>query len=452
MLTPNIHFNKEIEQTVIGCLLLERDAIEKLYNLIKPEMFFTAHTRLIAGVIYEMWDKGYPIDLVTVTDRLYQNSVFTIDDKNTGHYLTSLCDPICTNANLIYYAIRLREMFAKRELGKLSSFSEDADPFEHAAFVERTIKGILEIKNTDDWKDLSFVGVELTEHIEQAKNGALKFKTTGIKELDNTNGGFRNGNLIVVAARPSVGKSAYMGKIVLMNAHMGYSVGVIPLEMSNKDVMSRMASHESGVPHWKIDRAEFDDEKQRDYVFQTISDMASYKIWMADDTDVNVTDISIKASRLQKKHGLDLLVIDYLQLVKTDKGKNKNREQEVAELTRGLKLLAMKLDIPIILLAQLNRESTKRSDKKPNLSDLRESGAIEQDADVVILLHRDDMSGIMQDEHGNSTDGQADILAVKWRNGACVSLKIGFDKQKMKFYEFDNHTSQGYTQPFNFND
>jgi replicative DNA helicase len=446
--TDGIHFNLELERSIIGSCLIEPAAYETICGIVSLDCFFHNETREVFEAMSKMWVEGYALDLVSISTYLYQKGTSKIQGKATGFYLAELTQNIVNISHLPTWCLMLKQIYAKREILKVTYIGAkmDKDPFEQAAEIEKTIRSIFEIKNADTWKDLSVIGIELLHHIEAVERGEIEYISTGIAELDKLNGGFRGGNLIVIGARPSVGKSALMGKIALANALKGKKVGIIPLEMDNKDVHARLVSLHSGIEHWKIDRAKFT-ERERQIVYQKISDMSELPIRMSDATDVNIIDIRMKAGQLKRQYGLDLLIIDYLQLIGTDKSKNKNREQEVAELSRGLKLLAMKENIPVIILAQLNRQSVGRQDKKPSLADLRESGAIEQDADGVMLLHRDDMVGILQDSSGNSTDGQADLIIAKWRNGATMTIKLGFDKQKMRFHELDEVSPSEYYQP-----
>lgn len=447
----DLHYSKSLEQSIIGACVRFPEGYERVSNILSKDCFFYSHTNLLFGVLHDMWINGYPIDMLTVNDYLHEHKIKSLNGDTTAYYLMTVSEGIQHLNHLTYWAIKVREKYAKRELLKISYMGKmnDTDPFEQAALIEQTLKSVFEIKNYDDWKDASEVAYELLNHIENIEKNGEDFISTGIGELDKINGGFQRGDLVIIGARPSVGKSAFMGKIALHNALKNRQVALMPLEMPNKSVFARMASVQSGVEHWKINRAKLDDDAVRHLVFQTISDMSVLNISFCDNTDINISDIKLKVKSLKKKKGkLDLLIIDYLQLIGTDKNKNKNREQEVSELSRGLKVLAMQENVVIILLAQLNRKSEDRANKKPSMADLRESGAIEQDADIVMLLHRDEQAGIMTDAQGQSTDGQSDLICCKWRNGATVSIKLGFDKAKMKFYEYDNFKPQDYKEYF----
>jgi replicative DNA helicase len=262
--------------------------------------------------------------------------------------------------------------------------------------------------------------------------------TTGFNTLDRITGGLQPGGMYIVAARPSVGKSAFMGKMVYNAAKKGLTVGVISLEMTDNQITARISSLATEIEYWRIYRSRLVDEEQNERFYRLTAEVSELPILISDKTGVDISEIKAKISRIKRKAKIDVLYIDYLQLLDTDdRERNYNREQQVSKISRGLKLLAKDYNMPIVVLAQLNRVSEQQSDKRPKLHNLRESGSLEQDADGVIFLHRDWMSGIKVDENGNSTEGQADIIIAKWRDGEITEYKIGFDGTKMKFYEFE---------------
>jgi replicative DNA helicase len=282
--------------------------------------------------------------------------------------------------------------------------------------------------------------IELFKHREKMQTqgpGML----TGLKRLDKTNGGFMNGDMIVLGARPSVGKSAFLGLLAMNMARNSKNVGIISLEMSNAKIAGRLAALDTGVDFATLYRGLAIDEKQQEALYYQLANQTSQMpIYVSDKTQVSIPEIKAKAQKLKHKHGCDILFIDYLQLVdSTGAGnKNSNRENEVRMMSRGCKLMAKELDIPVVVLAQLNREVTARqgADRYPKLSDLRESGSIEQDADVVAFLHRDWMAGLQIKEDGSSTEREADLIIRKWRDGEPnLMIPLDFDPPRMKFSE-----------------
>jgi replicative DNA helicase len=282
--------------------------------------------------------------------------------------------------------------------------------------------------------------VDLYKHQEEMKVTGGIGVATGFKSLDRENGGFQNGQLIVIGARPSMGKSALVGGMGIEISKKGLKVGIVSLEMSNTEIAARLAAYDTDTDFNVVYRGLYKDMDETHRLYDKISNSTStLPIYVSDKTKVNIPEIRAKAEKLKSLHGLDCLFIDYLQLVSAIGGSySKNRENEIAEMSRGCKIMAKELDIPVVLLCQLNREVTKRkgTERYPQLSDLRESGAIEQDADVVMFLHRDFMAGYETDENGNKTDRQADLVVRKWRNGRSnFIIPLDFDPPKMKFKE-----------------
>jgi replicative DNA helicase len=229
-----------------------------------------------------------------------------------------------------------------------------------------------------------------------------------------------------------------MNRLGVNIAKQGYRVGIISLEMNNTEIASRLAAMETDTDFQIVHRNLFHDERQHREFYEKIAETTKLPIFVSDKTKVDINEIRAKAIKLKHKHGLDFLMIDYLQLVESgNTNKNYNREQEVSKISRGVKLLAMELEIPVMTLCQLNRGSTQRKgdNRYPQLSDFRESGSIEQDADIAMILHRDWMAGIEADENGNSTEMKADLLGLKWRNGQPFHLELDFEPKLMKFTE-----------------
>jgi len=290
---------------------------------------------------------------------------------------------------------------------------------------------------------MSEVMYNLVVHQEEiSKTGGMGI-TTGNSLLDRENGGFYPGQMIVIGARPSVGKSAYMGQMAMSIARTGKKVGIISLEMNNNEIGARLSSLGSDDDFKTIFRNLYRDEDHKAQWYRRIQELIELPIYITDKTDVSPTSIKAKAVKLKHSDGLDVLMIDYLQLVNSENDtRNRTRENEVSQLSRACKLLAKDLEIPVIVLCQLNRAVTGRKgiDRYPQLSDLRESGSIEQDADVVMFIHRDWMMGesYQVDENGNSTEFKANLIVRKWRNGAAnLNIELDFNPRKMMFSEAD---------------
>lgn len=446
--TENIHYSLTTENSVLGALLMENDAYESVMGILTNECFYNIDNKAIYSAIQTAYDQGNKIDVVTISDALHRKGIAQMNNEPIQYHLaTKYMDLVNTN-NLTDWAYILREKYAKRKMLELSYTvaNPKLDPFEASIEAEKLLEEIFDIKDNNDWKTSEQVGRELMRHMDEASKMEMPGVATGIQQLDKLNGGFRKGDLIVIGARPSVGKSAFMGLLALHIAKLGKVTGIISLEMKDIRILARTAAIESEVPHWQIDRGRFEDELQKKKVIDAIMRLSGLPIYLSQSTRVTVNDIKAKARKLHKKHGLEVLFIDYLQLIEAV-AKDGNREQQVSAISRGLKVLAMDLDIPIILLAQLNRESEKRADKRPILADLRESGAIEQDADVVMLLHRDWHVGIISNSEGASTKDEADLFIPKWRDGTTTQIKLGFDGERMRFYDPAQTTTFDFPEP-----
>lgn len=437
----HVHYGIDLERVVIGTCLLEKTGFSRCYGLIDSDCFYNDDNRLIFSVLAEMYGQGIPIDFYTVMHRIVEQHGETLVFGNVGYVLSVCTNHVVSSAHLEYHCYLIREMWKRREIVKLrTTFPEDDgfNPQENIDDINKQISRIVGGKIKSDWKDMSELVFDLFIHQHEMATGKKSFVTTGFKKIDEKNGGFSNGQMIVIGARPSVGKSALMGKIAIAQATQGKRVGIISLEMNNNEIAARLSSLDSDIEFWKIYRNIAMDEALHKRFYDRVStSLIHLPIKVSDTTKVNMTDVRAKAMKLKAKSGCDVLMIDYLQLLDSEAGRQYNREQQVSQMSRGIKLLALEMDIPVIVLCQLNRQATARAYEQrfPKLSDLRESGAIEQDADVVLFIHRDYMSGYEQDEQGISTERKADLIAAKWRNGAIFNLPIGFDPEKMKFYE-----------------
>jgi replicative DNA helicase len=445
----HFHYSMELEAAALGAFMLEKHSFARVTNFLTPEVFYFDGNRTVYTAIKKMWDENIPIDIVTVTNFLVRNmQISEIGTANTAYYVTRLTNTVVSAANLEYHCFIMRQMYVEREIIKITQGGidlSDGDAEQKVRKLQDELTKLMMAKVGNDWMDMSEVLLKLVDHMQKVKDKDLVGITTGVRQLDIVTGGFQPTNLVVIAARPSVGKSALLGKMVMAAAADQKKVGVISLEMPDIQVAARLSSLASEIDFWRIFRNRMVDEEQSRQLYSYFQAMADMPIYLSDKAQVNIGSIRAKAMKLKHKYGLDILFIDYLQLIEGDDNNNRSREQEIAKLSRGLKLLAMDLNIPIILLSQLNRKSEERGDKKPRLADLRESGAIEQDADGVILLHRDWMAGIKVNEEGHSTEHEADLMVVKWRNGELIDIKLGFDGAKMKFYEPDETTQSGYT-------
>lgn len=439
---PYLHHGVDLEQAIIGACLLEKSAFSRCYGLVDAECFYLEDHKTIFSTIAEMYGQSIPIDIFTVTQRIAEKHGPEMNGGNVGYVVCRCTNYVTSAANIEYHCYLVREMWKRREIIRLKTTFPEDEGFDTTGNIRDLNEQIARItggKVKSDWQGMDELMFNLMLHQQEMATGQKSFISSGFRKVDEKNGGFYNGQMIVLAARPAVGKSAVMNKMAIQQAKQGKKVGIISLEMNNNEIAGRLASLHTDIEFWKVYRTIARDEELHRAFYDKISrSLIHYPIFISDKTNVNITDIKAKAMKLKASRGCDILYIDYLQLVESESSnRNYNREQEVAKMSRGIKLLAKELDIPVVVLCQLNRAVTNRGYKErfPRPSDLRESGSIEQDADVILFIHRDSMAGYEQDEQGNSTQFQADLLAGKWRNGATFQLKLGFDPEKMNFYE-----------------
>ncbi len=440
MFVKDKHYSTDLERAIIGICLLEKEAFGRVYSLIETQCFYHNAHQVIFDTIKNMYVNGLPIDILTVNDFLQRiKGIKTINKTETAYFLTRLTNDVTSSANLEYHSYVVKTMWMEREVITLTSSGDKLQGNTRDKIKELQDK-LYELQQktvTHDWADMSQLMVELYQHQTLMKESGGLGLSTGIKEIDIENGGFHPGQMVVIGARPSVGKSALAGSIALHAAKNKQKVGIISLEMSNTEIAARLAAIDTNTDFSVLYRGLYRDEYQTQQVYDKIGNHTSQlPIYVTDKTNVNVVEIRSKADKLKSLHGLDLLIIDYLQLIDVPEMHNRTRENEISKVSRYTKIMAKELNIPVVLLCQLNRESTKRHGdaRYPQLSDLRESGSIEQDADVVLFLHRDYMIGIPANEDGSSTEFQADLVVRKWRNGKNnFIVPMDFDPPKMNF-------------------
>lgn len=441
----HFHYDRGIEEAILGVCMLETNNFGLIQGMLQKECFYYEAHQLIYEGIAEMWKENLPIDILTVVNYVIRKNITLPGVEYPGLFVTKLTNAVVSNAHTEYHALKLREMYCERELVRLrqSPSLSDKDPLAKIDALKEQLDKLSHIKITNDWKDMGTNVVELAAHMAKVKDLEIIGAPMGYRSIDLMTSGLQPGTLTIIGARPSVGKTAFMNGLILHQACLEWPVGVISLETPRLRLTARMASHITRTDFHKIYRNNFYEEKQRRDVYDGLSVLSSLPINISDKVDVNIDDIRAKAAQLIYKKKLKILYVDYLQLIEADEtNRNINREQQISKISRGCKTMSMEFGIPVVLLAQLNREVEKSPDKKPQLHHLRESGSLEQDGDGVIFLHRDWKSGITQDEHGSSTEHHADVIIAKWRDGQVGTFKIGFDGPKMRFYdpetEYDN--------------
>ena len=410
------------EQSVLGGMLLSKDAIADVVEIIKERDFYRPAHELIYDAILDLYGRGDHADPVTVVAELTKRG--DIARAGGAPYLHTLISSVPTAANAGYYARIVRDRAILRRLVEAGTkivqlgYSEEGDVDDAVDSAQAEVYQVTESRMSEDYIQLSQLLPAALDEIEAISAGVTREGVmTGFKDLDALTNGFHAGNMVVLAARPGVGKST-LGLDIARHASIknGDTSVIFSLEMSRSEITMRMLSAEARVGLNNIRSGSLSDEEWG-RLAKRMGEISEAPLFIDDSANLSLMEIRAKARRLKQRHNLKLIVIDYLQLMTSGK-KVENRQQEVSEFSRNLKLLAKELNVPIIAISQLNRSPEQRSDKKPMLSDLRESGSIEQDADVVILLHRDEMYD------SQSRSGEADLIVAKHRNGQTRTITV----------------------------
>jgi len=441
----------EAEQSVLGALMIDKDAIFVVADTLVPQDFYKKAHSVIYEAISKLWEKHEPIDILSVTSELKKTDA--LKDVGGAAYLTELVNSVPTSSHVLHYAKIVKEKRILRELinasAKIteSAFSQEEDLDTLLDSIEQRIFAISEGSTSQNFipiKEELKGAYERIERLHQdGENARLRGVATGFTKLDDILSGFQKSDLIVVGARPSNGKTAFVLDVARHAAVKGHEiVGVFSLEMSCEQVTDRFIAAEAGVDLWKLRTGRLRDDADFQMI-QVALDRLNHATLFIDDTpSPNIVQIRAMARRLQaEQKGLGLLIVDYLQLLQP----RKNYEsvvQQVTEISRGLKALARELNIPVVAVSQLSRAVDQREARIPRLSDLRESGSIEQDADVVILLNPKDRGH--ETSSGGEGEGIVEVRVAKHRNGPLGMVELFFDKQKVSFRNIDTyHESPG---------
>ena len=435
--------NIEAEQSVLGAMLIEKEAIPKVMEILRDTDFYREAHRVIFNAMLELYNKNEAVDMITVTEILKRDN--KLEDVGGIAYVTSLANAVPTAANVTYHASIIEEKSILRQLVSVStqiaSMGYEAND-DVKNIIDSAESKILEISNrkkTADFTPINEIVLDSFKSIEALmgnKNG-LTGLPTGFEDLDNLTSGLHGSDFIILAARPSMGKTAFALNVVQNVAiRAAKKVGGAPktvaffsLEMSKEQLVQRMLCAEANIDSQRLRIGELRDEDWA-MLINTADTLSSANIYIDDTAGITAMDMRSRARRLKAEHGLDLIVVDYLQLMQGSGKKNNNgdRQQEVSEISRSLKALARELDVPVIALSQLSRSVEARQVKRPMLSDLRESGSLEQDADIVAFLSREDYY-TPETENKNITE----LIIAKHRNGPVDTVNLFFHKQYTKF-------------------
>lgn len=436
----------EAERTVLGALLLDPEAIITVSDLLKPEDFYDPTHRLVYQAIWELYQGHEPIDFVTVSAKLADSK--KVQEIGGSAFLAQLASAVPTSSHVYQYGQIVKTKAVHRRIIEAGQritgfgYEEDKPIAELLDAVEKTIFTITNTFLKDKFihiRDVLDARYEKFSEMHEAKDdSAVKGVPTGFTALDQKLSGLQPADLVIIAGRPSMGKTA-LALNIAQNAGIRFhkSVGIFSLEMSKEQLVDRLFASMLGVDSWKLQRGKLDDSDFQN-MGPIMDELNKANIFIDDSVASSMPELRAKARRLQMEHGLDLLIIDYLQLMST--GNNSyagNRVQEISEISRSLKQIGRELHVPIVALSQLSRAVESRPGNIPQLSDLRDSGSIEQDADIVLMMYREDYY-----EEDSDRPGMTDLYIRKHRNGPTGRIELHFKKEQMRFYDVDKAHSR----------
>lgn len=440
----------DMEEAVLGAIMLEKDAVIAIMDIVSPVCFYKETHQIIYRSIIELSKNLQPIDLLTVTEELRKTN--QLDAVGGPYFLAQLTNKVASAAHVEFHARIITQKYIQRELIRISSevqekaFDNSLDVDDLIDFAESQLFDVAMGNIKKETQKIDAVIDQALKRIEELSNRPEGFSgvPSGFTRLDRITSGWQPSDLIIIAARPSMGKTAFvlsMTRNIAVEHKKG--VAIFSLEMSSLQLVNRMIVAETELSSEKIRNGNLKKYEWEQLEIK-LKQLVDAPIFIDDTPAISVFELRAKARRLKIQHDIKLLIVDYLQLMSGPPEAAGNREQEVSTISRSLKAISKELDIPIIALSQLNRSVELRSgDKRPQLSDLRESGAIEQDADLVIFIHRPERFGLLQDAEGNSTKGIAEIIIAKHRNGSIGDVQLKFKAEQAKFMDLDEDFMSG---------
>ncbi len=422
----------EAERSVLGSMILDRDTIDVVNQSIREEDFYFDAHKKIHSAIMDLFLANKPVDLITLTDKLRESN--TLELIGGIQYVSDLTQDLSTTANVKYYCEIVEKKSTLRKLIKASSDIADncyegSDSLDNIIdFAEKSIFDITQKKSSDGLDDIRNILIDSLKNMEEMamSDGSLTGITTGFIDLDNKTSGLQKSDLVLVAARPSMGKTAFSVNLAVNAAlKANASVAIFSLEMSKNQLIQRMLSSESHIELQNIIHGNLDGSWEK--IIETMGVLSEKNIHVDDTPGISLAEMKAKCRKMKMEKGLDIVLIDYLQLMSGD-GRSESRQQEISTISRGLKALAKEMDCTVVALSQLSRAPELRSDHRPILSDLRESGAIEQDADIVMFLYRDEYYHPDTEKKNIS-----ELIIAKHRNGPIGTIELVFAGQYTKF-------------------
>ena len=430
----------DLEEAVLGAMMLENDRLAEVIEVLKPEVFYKESHQIIFSAIQRLFGQNEPVDILTVTEELRKTG--ELDIAGGPYFITMLTNRVASTANIEFHSRIILQKFIQRELIRVSSdiikdaYEDTTDVFDLLDKAENGLFSISEGSIGKSYMDMQSIITEAIKEIAAGRNqeGKLRGVGSGFTELDRITSGWQKSDLIIIASRPGMGKTAF-ALTMARNAAIDFKkpVAVFSLEMSSIQLVTRLMSSETEIPQEKLRKGNMEDHDWAQ-LNARISSLIEAPLYIDDTAALSIFDLRAKCRRLKAHHDIQMVIVDYLQLMQGSQDTRGNREQEISSISRALKTLAKELNVPVIALSQLSRASEKREKAaKPILSDLRESGSIEQDADMVMFIYRPEYYKIDVDENGDSTAGVADIIIAKNRNGPLKDVRIRFISKYAKF-------------------
>ena len=442
--TPN---DPELEEVVLGGMLIAQQGVSEFVEVVKgTNIFYNSKNALIYDAILSLYKSSQAVDLMTVRSELQKTG--KLKEAGGGSYLVELTEKVSSSAHMQYHAMLLMQLYVKRksiEVGNTladNAYDEDTDIFE---LLDSSYK---ELDKVSDWlsiKQPKEIGDYLTEVLKPKSERAGI--PTAVRDINLKLNGYQQSDLTIIAGRPAMGKTAYALSDALHQARLGYPVGIFSLEMSARQLTARLFANYAGIDSNKLAFGTLS-QSEYDVAAGLRSSFSKLPLYIDDEPYLSLLSLKIKAKKWVREKKVKIIYIDYLQLINNNL-KGRTRDQEISEISRTLKGLAKELDIPIIALSQLSRTVEARGDKRPMLSDLRESGAIEQDADNVLFLYRPEYYGIPQWEDNTPTTNEVEVIISKFRNGTTGGIIAGCQLQYMRFFERGGNVSMNIHQENN---
>jgi replicative DNA helicase len=437
----------DLEEAVLGALMLDKNALTAVIDILKVDSFYKESHQRIFDAIQRLFAKSEPIDILTVTNELKKSG--ELDLVGGPYFIAQLTGRVASAANIEFHARIISQKYIQRELIRISSdiikdaYEDTTDVFDLLDHAEQNLFSVSEGNIRREYQDMVPLLKDAIKQIEAAKNqeGHFSGVPSGFTELDRITAGWQNSDLIIMAARPGMGKTAFVLSMARNIAvDLNKPIAFFSLEMSAVQLVTRLISSETELPAEKLKKGLLE-KYEWEQLNTKVKKLAGAPLYIDDTPALSIFELRAKCRRLKAQHNIEIAVIDYLQLMSVANEGKGNREQEISNISRSLKSLAKELNIPVIAISQLSRAvETRGGSKRPILSDLRESGAIEQDADMVLFIYRPEYYKITEDESGNSTSGTAEVIIAKHRNGALRDIKLKFVDRFAKFEDYETGT------------